>query len=57
MIVFLRTDRQGVLDRIQSVFAQEFEQYGKLKELDIRPMDYKTRQAWTRIRKHIKDCA
>ncbi len=48
------TDRQEVLNRIQSAFAREFEQYGKLEESDIRPMDYKTKQAWSRIRKHIK---
>jgi hypothetical protein len=48
------TDRQKALDRIQSAFAREFEHYGKLKESDIRPMDYKTKQAWSRIRKHIK---
>jgi hypothetical protein len=49
------TDRPEVLNRIQSAFAREFEQYGKLEESDIRPMDYKTKQAWSRIRKHIKD--
>ena len=49
------TDRQKALDRIQSAFAREFEHYGKLKESDIRPMDYKTKQAWSRIRRHIKD--
>ena len=55
--VIVGTDRQEVLTRIQSAFAREFERYGKLKESDIRPMDYKTKQAWTRIRKHIKDQA
>ncbi len=49
------TDRLEVLNRIQSSFARELEQYGKLEESDIRPMDYKTKQAWSRIRKHIKD--
>ena len=49
------TDRLEVLNRIQSAFAREFEQYGKLEESDIQPMDYKTKQAWSRIRKHIKD--
>ena len=49
------TDRTEVLNRIQSAFAREFDRYGKLKESDIRPMDYKTKQAWSRIRKHIKD--
>jgi hypothetical protein len=53
--VIVGTDRLEVLNRIQSAFAREFEQYGKLKESDIRPMDYKTKQAWSRIRKHIKD--
>ena len=49
------TDRQEVLNRIQKSFAREFERYGKLKESDIRPIDYETKQAWTRIRKHIKN--
>ncbi len=49
------TDRLEVLNKIQSALAREFEQYGKLKESDIGPMDYKTKQAWSRIRKHIKD--
>jgi len=53
--VIVGTDRQEVLKRIQSAFVREFEHYGKLKESDIRPMDYKTKQAWSRIRKHIKD--
>jgi len=53
--VIVGTDRLEVLNRIQSAFAREFEQYGKLKESDTRPMDYKTKQAWSRIRKHIKD--
>ena len=53
--VIVGTDRQEVLNKIQSAFAREFEHYGKFKESDIRPMDYKTKQAWSRIRKHIKD--
>ena len=53
--VIVGTDRHEVLNRIQTVFVREFERYGKLKESDIRPMDYKTKQAWSRIRKHIKD--
>jgi hypothetical protein len=53
--VIVGTDRQEVLNRIQTAFAREFERYGKLKESDIRPMDHATRQAWTRIRKHIKN--
>ena len=49
------TDRSEVLNRLRTAFASEFGRYGKLKESDIRPMDYKTKQAWMRIRKHIKN--
>jgi hypothetical protein len=52
--VIVGTDREEVLERIQTSFNMEFERIGKLKESDIRPMDYVTKQAWTRIRKHIK---
>lgn len=52
--IIVGTDRQEVLDRIQTVFAREFQRYGKLKESEIRPTDSATKQAWTRIRKHIK---
>jgi hypothetical protein len=48
------TDRKEVLNRIQTTFAREFQRYGKLKESDIRPMDYAIKQAWTRIRRYIK---
>ena len=48
------TDRKEVLNRLQTSFAREFERHGKLKESDVRPTDYLTKQAWTRIRKHIK---
>jgi hypothetical protein len=53
--VIVGTDRAEVLNKIQSAFAREFEQYGKLKESAIRPMDCKTKQTGSRIRKHIKD--
>ncbi|ALI37631.1 hypothetical protein NMY3_03448 [Candidatus Nitrosocosmicus oleophilus] len=52
--VIVGTDRNEVLNRLQTAFAGEFERYGKLKEPNIRPMDYKTKQAWMRIRRHIK---
>jgi len=52
--VIVGLDRIEVLNRLQTTFAREFERYGKLKESDIRPMDYNTKQAWTRVRKHIK---
>jgi hypothetical protein len=53
--IIVGTDRQEVLDWLQERFAKEFRRFGKLKELDIRPMDYETKQAWTRIRRHIKN--
>jgi hypothetical protein len=53
--VIVGTDRKEVLNRLQTAFAREFEMYGKLKESDIRITDYETKQAWTRIRKHIKN--
>ena len=53
--VIVGTDRLEVLNRIQSALARKFDHYGKLKESDIRPMDNTTKQAWSRIRKHIKD--
>lgn len=43
-----------VSSRIQTSFARELERYRKLKESDIRPIDYEAKQAWTRVRKHIK---
>jgi hypothetical protein len=52
--VIVGTDRSEVLNRLQTSLAREFNRYGKLKESDIRPMDYKTKQAWKRIRRHIK---
>ena len=52
--VIVGSDRLEVLNWLQARFAREFQRYGRLKESDIRPMDYKTEQAWTRIRKHIK---
>ena len=53
--VIVGTDRSEVLNRLQTACAREFERYGKLKESNIRPMDHKTKQAWTRIRRHIKE--
>jgi hypothetical protein len=52
--IIVGTDRSEVLNRLQTAFEGDFEHYGKLKESDIRPMDYKTKQDWTRMRKHIK---
>ena len=52
--VIVGTDRQEVLNRLQTTFAREFQRYGKLKESDIRPIDFVTKQAWKRIRRHVK---
>jgi hypothetical protein len=49
------TDRKEVLNREQTGFAREFERYGKLKETDIRPTDYLTKQALSRIRKTYQE--
>jgi hypothetical protein len=53
--IIVGTDRQEVLDRLQTVLAREFERYGKLKESDITHTNYETKQAWKRIRRHIKN--
>ena len=52
--VIVGTDRQEVLDRIQTAFTREFERYGKLEESKIMYTNFETKQAWSRIRKHIK---
>ncbi len=52
--IIVGTDRKEVLNRIQTAFAREFQRYGNLRESEIRPTDYETKQAWTRIRKHVK---
>ena len=53
--IIVGTAKQEALNRIQTAFGREFKRYGKLRESDIRPIDYETKQAWTRIRKHIKN--
>ena len=47
-------EREEILDWIQTHFAREFIRIGKLKESDLVHATYETKQAWTRIRKHIK---
>ena len=42
--VIVETDRNEVLNRVQTAFAREFDRYGNLKESNIQPMDYKTKQ-------------
>ena len=52
--VIVGTDRNQVLNRLQTTFAREFNRYGKLKKSDIPHTNYETKQVWTRIRKHVK---
>ena len=53
--VIIGIEREEILEWMQTHFAMEFKRYGKLKESEIRPMGYETKQAWKRIRKHIKN--
>ena len=53
--IIVGTDRQEVLNRIQTAFAREFERYGKLRSQIFDLWILETKQAWTRIRKHIKN--
>ena len=48
-------NRQQVLNWMQEHFAREFRRYGTLKESDSLLRNYKVKQAWTRIRRHIKN--
>ncbi len=54
-VMLIGTDRNEILNSLEKAFAQVFNNYGKLKESEIRPMDYEAKQAWSRIRKHIKN--
>ena len=53
--VIVGTDRTDLLNRLQTSFVMEFERYAKFKESEVRPMDYKTKQPWNRMRRHIDD--
>lgn len=44
-----------ILEQTQSKFILNFSRVGKPTESDIRPMNYETKQDWSRIRKHIKN--
>ena len=52
--IIVGTHRKEVLDRIQTAFTREFQRYSKFKESDISHINYETKQAWKRIRRHIK---
>lgn len=52
--VIVGTDRKVVLDYLQKHFGREFRRFGMLKESDSFLRNYKVKQAWTRIIKHIR---
>ncbi len=52
--IIVGTDRDEVLNWIQEHFAMEFRRFGVLKESNTLLRKYEVKQAWTRIRKHIK---
>ena len=54
VLIGIGSDRRVVLDYLQKHFAMEFCRFGTLKESDSLIRNYKVRQAWNRIRKHIK---
>ena len=54
-IVVLGKQMDEVLDEMQKKFKLNFNRLGKLKESDIRPTDYETKQGWTGIRRHVKN--
>jgi hypothetical protein len=47
------TDRDEVLEKIQTGFEHQYNAYGKLKKQDIKALDYETMQAWKRLQRHI----
>ena len=46
-------DRDEVLARIQRGFERQYDLYGKLKQEDIKALDYQTMQACKRLQRHI----
>jgi hypothetical protein len=52
--IIVGTDREEVLDYIQKHFEREFRRFGTLRESDSLLRNYEVKQAWTRIRKHVK---
>jgi hypothetical protein len=54
-VTVLGKQMDEVLDEMQKKFNSYFNKIGKLKESDFRPMDYDTRQARARIKRHVKN--
>src|SRR6476620_5464538 len=48
--VIVGTDRDEVLDKIQRGFENQYNLYGKLKEGEIKVLDYGTLQVWKRYK-------
>jgi hypothetical protein len=55
--IIVGTNRKEVLDYLQKHFATEFRRFGTLKESDRLLLNYEVKQAWTRIRIHVKKYA
>src|SRR6476619_6300365 len=51
--VIVGTDREEVLEKIQRGFENQYNLYCKLKEEDIKALDYQTLQAWKRLQSHV----
>jgi hypothetical protein len=51
--VIVGRDREEVLARIQRGFENQYHLYGKLKQEDIKAIDYETMQACKRLQRHI----
>ncbi len=51
--VIVGTDREKVLERIQTGFERQYKRYGKLKREDILTLDHETLQIWKIIQRHI----
>ena len=49
-----RVGSEKILNWMQEHFAREFRRFGTLKETDGLLRSYEVKQAWTRIRRHIK---
>src|SRR5919112_241079 len=51
--VIVGTDREEVLEKVQTGFENQYNLYGKSKRENIKALDYETMQAWKRLQKHV----
>jgi hypothetical protein len=52
--IIVGTDRKELLNWMQEHFARDFRRFGIFKESDSLLRKYDIKQAWARMRKHIK---